>query len=372
MASAPLSRRCPVDVCVHSHLAVSFCLLFAPMSAVATAQERLTKEQIIKLMRDSDVQFNNIAISYDYTAYRPRVDSAQEQIVLETRVEVDPDVDPAGMPDKGQLFELADKFMRPNPTEQVPEPVGKWVDLLKQGKIRLFAVPLRTDGTEPKEKLDIVTTQRKMALRWPDFIVHILAGDRMMSKYGSFGQNMHTLYSRGERHPAWFHKQDRRAEFPNVYQEDVVLLKFCFGLGFAQYLKKIDNLDVNGDGYHLTADFELSKGRSGKAELFIDDALIVRRAEIDVSAHHVSVTTSGRFISDSGWSCAKSGTFQLTRPDKSTERKFEAILVSAQALSNTEFASLADMTSPEDQARYEDEGGRLRQVRSSAYLRAKQ
>jgi hypothetical protein len=332
--------------------------------AVRVGNVDLTKDQVLQLMAANDAQLDNVRVEYERVSYPqpPRENSnlrfrSGGRVKLPYVVKADPEVDTSGIPNAETLLDLQDKYLRSAPGEPlpaVPEDVKKWVEWIGSGKVSVY---LDQPPQEPFRFRAI------LGLRWPDFAVergdslHPNLTGKSYSKWRSIGQKIGYLDNlpMGKENRDWIVTTVKKPFEFNSYQEIVLLQKFALGIGYAQYITDVAELNRNNDRIRMRARIQIWPERISEAVLELDDSLIVRKATFSSKSTTITLDNDGEFFAGEQFRCAKNG--RLERTLKSTgevAEKFDIYLLSLQFnLSDEEFNRLADFSTPKTDRRFE-------------------
>lgn len=326
----------------------------------AAGAREMNGEQIADLMRANDAQFDNIIIEYRYTNY-PKTPGYRESRAKrqEMQLQIDPDVNQEGIPDRDALFKLA---TRANPTlyretygelPDLSDAERKWVGLLESNKIKFVL----NKSQDPTASVTPTVLDLRLGIRWPDLCAErtqispeVLESASEIKKWKSIGQRLEHLDRMGRNSKEWT-KTTKVQPLPlNSYQELATWLKFAFGIGYGQVIQSVKRMENENGQIILHADLVIWPDHVCHAILTLDDHFVVRKAEIDAGATQIHVTTTDTYSSpDSSFICAKRGSlFRHFLDSSEPNPKFDVEMQRIQfAITDQDFFALADMQVPE-------------------------
>lgn len=330
----------------------------------------LSANQILEIMRANDAQFDNVKMKYDYVKYPARQSWRSSQSdtndirtdATDIQIESDPDVDLTGIPNKEDLLNLAAqsdpqfyKQLHGVDPPALAEDLKKWVDLIRTKKLRIRV------HDKPQAPSPPVRSHNVVGIRWPDLAVerHPEAGANAGSetvKWRSVGQRIENLdihYANSNSKQAeWIRTTKVQPIALNSYQELILWLKFAIGIGYADLVDKVTQLDRTGAQIVMIGEMQIWPEQIATFRFELDEKYLVRKAEIDSNITHLLVTSNGDYvIQGHAFHCAKSGSFERGfKASQDPSTKFDVNVTNIQFdMSDSEFNELADLATPPGQ-----------------------
>ena len=330
------------------------------------ASAELSGEEVLKLMKANDAQFDNVLVEYDFVRYEHQISDARDAIGLkDMEVWVHESIDREAVPPLSKLVELFETYVAVPPNEPprpVPPEEKKWVDLLREQKITIrLSNALRVESQAQTKK---TASRNQMGLRWPDVAVEKRYGPRRTSKFSAIDQRTHLLFALDGPEREWFRDTSIDPTLPNVYQSQAIWLQLSLGIGYSHIVNKVTSFDIKDDSYQLNVEIDWWSRLTGKGVLDVDKSFVVRAADVTFGTSRVVVSTEGLYHgSGRHFACARKGQFKKFRGSKENLR-FDVALQSVRfGITNAQFDELADMSTPDDETRYEIDKRGLHLVR---------